>query len=143
MDEFYEEAMNVAKTYDVSTKPDTLVLYSISFLSSKENKIEAFDYVEKHPGAMMLDHTPCGIRMMDMGLENGRCHLKENEIAYLWKVASRRLLEGAAGNITAFVKEADDRSVFRSMELPTILANSNIKTINGIDKAEFAKTAFA
>ena len=80
--------------------------------------------------------------MMDMGLENGRCDLKEDEIAYLWKVASKRLLENASGNITAFVKDADERSVFRSMELPTILANDKIKTINGVDKFEFAKENF-
>ena len=142
MDDFYDNALAVAKTYDVSTKPDSLVLYSISFLPTKENKIQAFEYVKSHPGSVMLDHTPCGIKMMDMGLENGRCDLKEDEIAYLWKVASKRLLESASGNITAFVKNADERSVFRSMELPTILANENIKTINGQDKFEFAKQNF-
>ena len=142
MDDFYVNALAVAKTYDVSTKPDSLVLYSISFLPTKENKIQAFEYVKSHPGTVMLDHTPCGIKMMDMGLENGRCDLQEEEIAYLWKVASKRLLENASGNITAFVKNADERSVFRSMELPTILANENIKTINGQDKFEFAKQNF-
>ncbi len=142
MDDFYDNALAVAKTYDVSTKPDSLVLYSISFLPTKENKIQAFEYVKSHPGTVMLDHTPCGIKMMDMGLENGRCDLQEEEIAYLWKVASKRLLEGASGNITAFVKNADERSVFRSMELPTILANDKVKTINGLDKFEFAKQNF-
>ena len=115
MDDFYDNALSVAKTYDVSTKPDSLVLYSISFLPTKENKIQAFDFVKSHPGMVMLDHTPCGIKMMDMG---------------------------PSGNITAFVKDADERSVFRSMELPTILANENIKTINGVDKFEFAKQNF-
>ena len=142
MDDFYDNALEVAKTYDVTTKPNSLVLYSVSYLPTKENKFQAFEYVRDHPGSVMLDHTPCGIKMMDMGLENGRCDLKEDEIAYLWKVASKRLLENASGNITAFVKYADERSVFRSMELPTILANDKIKTINGIDKFEFAKTNF-
>ena len=142
MDDFYDNALEVAKTYDVTTKPDSLVLYSVSYLPTKENKFQAFEYVRDHPGSVMLDHTPCGIKMMDMGLENGRCDLKEDEIAYLWKVASKRLLENASGNITAFVKDADERSVFRSMELPTILANDKIKTINGVDKFEFAKTNF-
>ena len=142
MDDFYDNALEVAKTYDVTTKPDSLVLYSVSYLPTKENKFQAFEYVRDHPGSVMLDHTPCGIKMMDMGLENGRCDLKEDEIAYLWKVASKRLLENASGNITAFVKDADERSVFRSMELPTILANDKIKTINGVDKFEFAKENF-
>ena len=142
MDDFYDTALEVAKTYDVETKPDSLVLYSISFLPTKENKLKAFEYVKDHPGSVMLDHTPCGVKMIDLGLENGRCNLKEDEIAYLWKVASKRLLEQASGNVTAFVKNADERSVFRSMELPTILANDKIKTINKMDKHKFAKEYF-
>lgn len=142
MDDFYDTALEVAKTYDVNTKPDSLVLYSVSYLPSKENKIQAFEYVKNHPGTLMLDHTPCGVKMINLGLENGRCNLKEDEIAYLWKVASKRLLEAASGNIIAFVKDADERSVFRSMELPTILANDKIKTINGQDKYQFAKENF-
>ena len=142
MDDFFDTALEVAKTYDVETKPDSLVLYSISFLPTKENKLKAFEYVKDHPGSVMLDHTPCGVKMIDLGLENGRCNLKEDEIAYLWKVASKRLLEQASGNVTAFVKNADERSVFRSMELPTILANDKIKTINKMDKHKFAKENF-
>lgn len=142
MDDFYDTALEVARTYDVETKPDSLVLYSISFLPTKENKLKAFEYVKDHPGSVMLDHTPCGVKMIDLGLENGRCNLKEDEIAYLWKVASKRLLEQASGNVTAFVKNADERSVFRSMELPTILANDKIKTINKMDKHKFAKENF-
>lgn len=142
MDDFYDTALEVAKTYDVETKPDSLVLYSVSFLPTKENKLNAFEYVKGHPGSVMLDHTPCGVKMIDLGLENGRCNLKEDEIAYLWKVASKRLLEQASGNVTAFVKNADERSVFRSMELPTILANDKIKTINKMDKHKFAKENF-
>lgn len=142
MDDFYDQALNVAKTYDVTTKPDTLVLYSISYLPTKENKLQAFEYVKEHPEATVLDYTPCGGQMIDMGLENGRTDLSVEEVAYLWKVASRRMLEAASGNIMAFVKNADERSVFRSMELPTILANPNIKTINGQDKQEFAKENF-
>lgn len=142
MDDFYDTALEVAKTCDVNTKPDSLVLYSVSYLPTKENKIQAFEYVKNHPGSLMLDHTPCGVKMINLGLENGRCNLKEDEVAYLWKVASKRLLESASGNITAFVKNADERSVFRSMELPTILANDKIKTINGQDKFQFVKENF-
>lgn len=142
MDDFYDIALDVAKTYDVQTEPDSLVLYSVSFQPTKENKIKAFEHIKDNPGKVMLDHTPCGVKMINLGLENGRCNLKPEEIAYLWKVASRRLLEAASGNITAFVKNADERSVFRSMELPTILANDKIKTINGQDKFIFVKENF-
>ena len=65
MDDFYDTALEVAKTYDVETKPDSLVLYSISFLPTKENKLKAFEYVKDHPGSVMLDHTPCGVKMIE------------------------------------------------------------------------------
>ena len=44
----------------------------------------------------------------------------------------------ASGNVTAFVDNADPRSVFRSEELPAILRNPKILTINGVDKFAFA-----
>ena len=48
------------------------------------------------------------------------------------------LFKAAAGEVTAFVDNADPRSVFRRMELPNILENPRLTTINGIDKLEFA-----
>lgn len=139
MDDFYDQALEVAKTYDVTTKPNTLVLYSISYLPTKENRQRAFEFVKEHPDYTLVEHTPCGEKMIDLGLYDGRSDLKEEDVAYLWRVASKRLLEAASGNVMAFVKDADERSVFRSMELPTILANPNIKTINNQDKQKFAQ----
>ena len=60
------------------------------------------------------------------------------KIAEVWRLASHRFIEAASGNVTAFVDNADPRSVFLSEELPTILQNSKILTINGIDKFQFA-----
>lgn len=142
MDDFYDTALDVAKNYDVTTKPDSLVLYSVSYLPTRENKEKAFAFIKANPQHVMIDHTLCGIKMIDMGLDDGRSGLKQEEVMYLWKVASKRMLEAASGNVTAFVKDADERSVFRSMELPTILANDKIKTINGEDKFAFAKNNF-
>ena len=50
------------------------------------------------------------------------------------------MIAKASGNITVFVDGADARSVFRSVELPAILQNPNIDSINGKDKNKFAKT---
>ncbi len=142
MDDFYDTALAVAKNYDVTTKPNSLVLYSVSYLPTRENKEQAFAFIKNNPEYVMIDQTPCGIKMIDMGLEDGRSGLKQEEVMYLWKVASKRMLEAASGNITAFVKNADERSVFRSMELPTLLANEKVKTINGEDKFTFAQNNF-
>lgn len=139
MSGIYELAMAVASREDVSTPPDKLVLYSVSFLPSKENKERAFSFLETHPGSLMIDQTVAGRKLIELGLEGNESGLSDQQIAAVWSVASKRLIEQAAGNITAFVEKADPRSVFRSRELPEILNNSRIKTINGEDKFAFAK----
>ncbi len=139
MDDFYDEALNVAKTFDVDTQPDRLVIYSVSYQPTKKNKQLALEFVQKNPGYQMLDLTPCGVKMIDMGLDTEHPRLKQDEVNFLWRTASRRFIEQGAGNVTAFVDNADERSVFLGMELPTILSNQKIKTINGIDKHLFAK----
>ena len=67
--------------------------------------------------------------------------LPSEQIA-VWKAASKRFIEAASGNVCAFVEKADRRSVFPFTELPTILQNERIRTVNGgRDKYEFAVPA--
>lgn len=137
-DSLYEQALNIARTADVSTPPDSVVLYSVSFLPTKENKDRAFDYIRQVSGAMMIDQTPCGKQLVELGFDAG--DLSEDDklrVAEVWKVASKRFIESASGNVTAFVKNADPRSVFRSMELPEIMKNPKISSINGLPKSRF------
>ena len=140
MKDLYTKAMKIASSLDVSTAKDCLVLYSVSFLPTKENRDKAFAYVADHKGAEMIEHTACGAKLVEMGLSSGGCELTEEEVADIWKEASRRMIAKASGNITVFVDGADARSVFRSVELPAILQNPNIDSINGKDKNKFAKT---
>ena len=136
MENLYLKAKKIAEEADVSTPKDCLVLYSISFLPTPKNKEDAFDYLSKNSQAMMIDQTPCGKQLIELGmLENS---LPQEQIMEIWAIASRRLIAKAQGNITAFVVNADKRSVFRSQELPGLLKNPNVKTINGIDKNIFA-----
>lgn len=130
--------LNIARTYDVSSKENSVVLYSISFLPSKINRDKAFEYVQKNPGKIMIEHTECGAKLVEMGYESIR-QLSQDDIMLIWGEASRRFIAAAKGNVTAFVDGADKRSVFRTVELPNILQNDNIKTINNIDKFTFAK----
>ena len=88
---------------------------------------------------MMLDDTPCGRALIELGL-NGKVDKVADEITNIWKIASKRYIESASGNINAFVDRADERSTFVSTELNKILENNKISTINGIDKFEFAST---
>lgn len=136
----YEQALIVAKTYDVSSPKNSVVLYSISYLPTTRNRDLAFAHIRAHSDQLTIEHTQCGAELVRLGLDSAdKCHLSAEQIAMVWKVASQRFIEAASGNVSAFVQNADPRSVFRSMELPTILQNKRIQTINNLDKYEFAK----
>ena len=137
MQKLYEQAMRAAAVDDVSTPPDSLVLYSISYLPTAENKDKAFAYLQTNPKAMMIDQTPCGQKLIALGMLEDI--LPKDQIVEIWKLASKRLIAAASGNVTAFVNKADKRSVFRQQELPGLLKNDKVKSINGMDKFAFAQ----
>lgn len=129
-----QKALTIAQTYDVSTKPDTLVLFSTSFQNNETNKIMAFDYVKNHASAMTIEDTACGRALKELNLFSADSGISQDEAYQIWGIASTRMVLHAKGNITAFIKNAHPLSTFCQYELPTILLNPNIKTINGKDK---------
>lgn len=133
-----EEAYIIAETEDVSTPPNSVVLYSISYLPTRKNKDAAMAYLDEHKECYTLDDTPCGKKLIALGLETGS-GCPDSEILKVWALASKRFIAAASGNVLAFVTGADPRSTFVSVELPHILQNENIKQINGEDKIVFAK----
>lgn len=139
MKDLYEKALKVARTYDVTTPANGAVLYSVSFLPTKENREQAFEYAKTHSSKMVIEHTDCGAKLVELGLCSNDSGLSDEEIAEIWSIASKRFISSASGEVIAFVNHADNRSVFCRMELPNILANPNLNKINGIDKYEFAK----
>lgn len=139
MKDLYTQALQVARTYDVTTPVDGAVLYSVSFLPTKENREQAFYYAKNHPPKMVIEHTYCGAKLVELGLCSNDSGLRDEEVAEIWSVASKRFIAEAKGEIIAFVNNADPRSVFCRMELPNILANPDINQINGVDKFIFAK----
>ena len=136
----YRIAVEIAGTGDVETKPNCVILYSISYQPTKANKEAAEAYLSKHPHAVLIDQTPCGQRLIKLGFDQSHIDNDQDKekVTKVWQLASRRFIESASGNITAFVDNADPRSVFRSEELPAILENDKITTINGIEKRLFA-----
>lgn len=137
MKQFFCEAMNVAETYDVSTPENGLVLYSVSFLPTKENRELAFQYVKEHLGTVTIENTKCGAKLVEIFNSSADC-FSDDEIASIWGIASERMIKQAKGSIIAFVKGVDPRSVFCRVELVNILENPLITTINGEDKHLFA-----
>lgn len=132
-----QQGYKIAASADVSSSPDSVVLYSISYQPTDINKKRAFEYLKLHPEAVMIDHTPCGQQLLALGMETGAENPPE-ELTKIWRIASERFIKNASGNITAFVDNADKRSTFIMLELPLILKNDRITLINGTDKFTFA-----
>ena len=139
MTNLVNKALEIAKTYDVSTKPNCAVVYSVSFMPTDENKQQALKFLAQHPDAKMLDGTPCGKALIDLGLD-GKVNEVGEEITKIWRIASARYIKAASGNIHAFIEGADERSTFCTTELDEIMQNSHIAQINGIEKSLFKKT---
>lgn len=139
MSKLYQKAIEAARTLDVQTPEDSVVVYSVSYLPSKENREKAFDYVTKNSGKMVIEYTDCGAKLVELGLSSSDSGFSDDEKADIWSIASKRFINSAKGEVVAFVKGADPRSVFCTQELPTILANPNITRINGEDKYKFAE----
>ncbi len=133
-----EEAYKIAANEDVSTPQDKVVLYSISYLPTRQNKDNALEFLKNNPDFYTLDDTPCGKKLISLGLETGN-DCPNSELLKVWAIASERFIAAASGNVTAFVENADPKSTFVSVELPHILQNDKIKLINGTDKFIFAK----
>ena len=130
---------HIAETYSVQTLRDMAVVYSISYLKTTANRDAAYAYAKAHKGAKTLDDTQCGSELCRLGY-GAPMDIAPDELKKIWKTASERFIDAASGDITAFVDGADPRSTFCTVELPAILKNNNIQTINKTDKFLFAKS---
>ena len=132
-----QQAYEIALKADVSSAADSVVLYSVSYLPTNENKINALEYVKEHKGCITIDNTLCGKLLLKLGL-GPDSKFSQEDLMKVWAIASERFIMKASGNVTAFVENADPRSIFRKIELPCLLKNERIALINGIDKFVFA-----
>ena len=137
MQNLLDKAFEIANTEDVSTITNNAIVYSVSFMPNSKNKELALEYISKNPDAKTLDHTPCGKKLIELGL-NGKVNEVSHKITEIWKIASKRYIDNASGNIIAFVDGVDIRSTFYTTELKQILKNEKISTINGIEKHLYA-----
>lgn len=75
-----------------------------------------------------------------------RLHYPENDPLFvvarnLWDVLSSRFVGAAIGRIEIIAEGAFNDSVFRMIELKTLLSNDKITTINGLDREYFPSNA--
>lgn len=136
----YDQAKFIANTYNVYVECDRLVLFSMSFLPSKENREKADRFLSNRPDYRGQAETSCGKELIRLGLEKAEQELSAEQIREIWDIVSQRLVAAASGNVTAFADGVDFRSTFVRIELPGLLQNKEAKTINHQDKFLFAST---
>lgn len=127
--------------FDVLTRPNRAVAYSgadpdgvenwllADFASGDVNYRKSSDYdkLEKTPGGKFLHEN-----LRNSGLSK----MEQKEI---WQEASSKYIREASGNLTCYVQNAREDSVFRQTELPQSLSNEKITSLNGISKTELVK----
>ncbi len=133
MEELIKKAYTIANLEDVSSLINCAVVYSVSYMPNDDNKVLAMQYMASNKYATLLDNTPCGQALINLGLA-GRVDNISQEITNIWKIASTRFINQATGNINAFVEGADKRATFYTTELALIMSNPKIITINNIKK---------
>jgi hypothetical protein len=61
---------------------------------------------------------------------------EKNKYKRIWDNASRKYASQVEGSVKTFVAGADNVSIFRRVELPTLLNNKKVEQINGIDRTK-------
>jgi hypothetical protein len=81
-----------------------------------------------------LESTPGGrwLQQQDLKAQG----FDGNERAALWEEASEKYAQGASGDVSTRIVGAEDTSVFRKVELPTLLDNDKVTSINGVPRDE-------
>jgi hypothetical protein len=83
--------------------------------------------------------------LLDLGLDPSPNDPFAAVIRNVWEVVSRRFAEAARGRVEILAEGAWEDGVFRGVEWATLLENSNVTCINGLDRAllpERAQEAF-
>jgi hypothetical protein len=84
-------------------------------------------------GFVPIDGTDCGKQLSKENLYD-EFHPLHAEADSHWSMASKRYAEGASGDVTAYVQGASPNRVFAQTELPILLQNEKVETINGIPR---------
>ena len=127
--------MQGAARFNVSSFNNKAVFYSGD---NDKNKARALAQKGLNP----IDRTFAGKKLAGINeryrqrfglLEGDR---RSNKV---WTLASKRYAQNARGSVKTFVCGSRPNSVFRKTELPTLLKNQKVTSINGIDRNTLAK----
>jgi hypothetical protein len=82
-----------------------------------------------------IEDTAIGKRLEQADLFHDK-ELTRSEAYEVWRVASEQFSKNAKGDIETHVIDARPDSIFRETELPALLENQNVTSINGISRQE-------
>ncbi|WP_257385535.1 hypothetical protein [Tahibacter caeni] len=91
--------------------------------------------------ACRLEDTPAGEFLTALQLNYRDDDPLFNMAKDLWGTLSHRFAGAAAGRVEIICEGAFENSVFRSVELDTLLANALVSAINGLDRRHFPSNA--
>jgi hypothetical protein len=121
-------AADIAAKGDFKTPHDRSVFYS-----GPGNREKALHAAQN--GGVPIDATPGGKALNAENLYGEFSPVTNKEADAIWSKASETFANAASGDVTAFVRGALPNRVFGSTELPLLLKNGNVTSINGISAA--------
>ncbi len=141
----YLLARHVAFISDATSRRDAAVFFSGAHKTSAEY------FILNNPHYQAIHCLPVGLFLEKLNLF-GHTGIAREDTYDVWNIAARRYADAASGNVTLVLNgqidsEKGDLSVldtelspfatFRSIELPHLLANDRVQTINHRDKWQF------
>lgn len=133
-----QEDIHAANTYSVDSNGK-----AVCWSGGYGNYLRAQEYAHQNK-AVTLERTTAG-RALNGVFERNNLRFPKNQVESdklshrITTVASKRFAQNASGDVKTFVCGARPNSVFRKTELPSLLRNKKVTSINGIDRSTLAK----
>lgn len=125
------EVLDLVRHGDIECLKDRAVFYS-----NARNRKAAQDFCRKNfqAGFMTVTDLPLYKKLAEIPLFGSDSPFPREEAVDISALLSTRFAEAAKGNIVLFYDKVSDRSTFFTVELPVLLDNGNVTTINGVPK---------
>jgi hypothetical protein len=129
-------AFGVARRGDTSTPKNGSVFYSgVDPMTGLKNRDRA-EAATIGRLRMRIDETPAGKALNDLNLYGRFSETSPADANQIWNNASRRFANDASGDVVAYVRGANPDRVFARTELPALVNNTNVTSINGIPREQ-------
>ncbi len=128
-----ELSIKIAETVATDTSPNSLVLFS------GETMVDAETYVSAHHEYVLIHSLPAGAMLEMLNLFDKNLSLLDDARRKPWNILAKRLCEQAQGNVKAIINQPKETATFLNVEMPALLENKAVLTINRQEKLQFFK----